>query len=152
MISGRVARGGTCLESDRSTLVSGQGDGGGGRVTIAGATGGMLTGRASAGAGIAGPDRRRHRHANGISRPPQEGREADLRRRRRGEGIRPRPTAAFDETGRPVRPHRLRPADHHRRQRQRPALPGPVGHAQRRLHGVDHHDAAQRQLPRRHAL
>ncbi len=61
-------------------------------------------------------------------------------------------TARFDEVGRHVRPHRLRPADHHSGQRGLGALPGRVRRAQRRLHLVDRHAAAQPRLPRRHAV
>ena len=92
------------------------------------------------------------RAATAIShQDAQEGRLARLRRGRRGVGLRP-DAGPLRRGRRHVRPHRVRPADHHSGQRGLGALPGRVRRAQRRLHRVDRHPAPQRRLPRRHAV
>ena len=61
---------------------------------------------------IAGADDQRPGPQRGLHQDPQEGRLAGLRRRRRGAGLRPDP-GPLRRGRRHVRPHRVRPADHH---------------------------------------
>ena len=91
------------------------------------------TGTASPVATTNGPGR------NGVSKAtPKKGGSLDLRRRRRGAGLRPHP-GPLRRGRRHVRPHGLRPPDHRPGQRRLGALPGRVGRAQLVLHHVDDH-------------
>ena len=81
----------------------------------------------------------------------QARRLAGVRGGRRGVGLRPDPGPLRRGRGH-VRPHRVRSPDHHHDQGGLGALPGAVRRAQRRLHVVDRHPAAQPRLPRRHGV
>ena len=99
-----------------------------------------------AGATTNGPGR------NGVSsKHAQARRLAGVRRGRRGVGLRPDPGPLRRGRGH-VRPHRLRPPDDHHEQGGIGGVPGAVRRAQRRLHLVDRHPAAQSRLPRRHGV
>ena len=100
-----------------------------------------------------GRDGRRRDQRTGAKRRlaqhPEEGRLARLRRRRRGVRLRS-DHRSLRRGRRHVRPHRVRPVHHRVGQRRLGSLPGPVGRSQLVVHGLDHHPATQRALPRRH--